>query len=62
MKRTLIVSLLFVAMFLVWYFKAPIKWTFGLRFPKNWEECSMVGQIKGQQDCYYQDLYFEGPR
>lgn len=62
----------FVVILVCWYFFAPIQWTFGLRAPKNYQECLDVGgklflfgkgefQIAELQPraCYYKDQQFD---
>ena len=54
-----------------WYFFAPIKWTFGLREPKNYQECvSATGNetfkqgdslLTGEWKCVYKDKSFNVP-
>ena len=43
MKKSIILILALAALVLLWYFFAPIKWTFGFRKPKNYNECLEVG-------------------
>ncbi len=43
MKKRLVILIIIILLLVVWYFFAPIKWTFGLRTPKNFNECQELG-------------------
>lgn len=64
MKKSIIIILAILVLLICWYFFVPIKWTFGLRPPKNLEECIKIGGSvvnDGQQkpiSCYYKNLIF----
>lgn len=65
MKKPIIIVGVIVILVVLWYFFAPIKWTFGFRSPKNFAECIKAGgnvTNDGQQKsavCYYKNLIFD---
>ena len=43
MNKKIIIILTALVVLICWYFFAPIRWTFGLRQPRNYNECLEVG-------------------
>jgi hypothetical protein len=61
----IIIGILVLVLIMVYYFFAPIKWTFGLRSPKNYKECIAVGgkqlqyQSTGAPYCIHKGLEYD---
>lgn len=41
--KKIIIGLVIITAIVLWYFFAPIGWTFGTRMPKNYNECVNAG-------------------
>jgi hypothetical protein len=70
-NKKIIIAIAGFILIVLWYFFAPIKWTFGLRLPKNYQECVNAGggdSFKqgdsfgsGKWVCFYKDKSFSIP-